>query len=325
MLISPSSTTRKRGFTLIELLVVIAIIAILIALLLPAVQQAREAARRSTCKNNMKQLGLALHNYHDAYFTFPIGAQNPMSKPNWRVGILPFLDQAPLYNQLNINGGFQAGCGSTSTYGYTFSGNDVLVGLFLPVFGCPSSAQDHNGTSGCNYNRGMQHDYVGLAGVTPDPGSPGSNCSGTITYGIYCDNGMLRPNETTKMRDVTDGTSNTIIVAEQSGRVAGADRRANYHGGWAGINQAGKASSFTSTAFGAGTTTLQFSINYDASSSTLGTGSYYHANTALNSFHEGGIHVLMTDSAVRFVSENIDFGLLSKLVARADGEVVGEF
>src|ERR1700743_3589678 len=90
-----------RGFTLIELLVVIAIIAVLIALLLPAVQQAREAARRSQCKNNLKQIGLALHNYADASKTFPIGQQAANSKANWRVGLFPYLDQAPLFNAIN--------------------------------------------------------------------------------------------------------------------------------------------------------------------------------------------------------------------------------
>src|SRR4051812_34956396 len=90
---------RRRGFTLIELLVVIAIIAVLIALLLPAVQQAREAARRTQCKNNLKQIGLALHNYHDTYDQFPLGVLN---KLNWRVSVLPMLDQAPAYNQLSF-------------------------------------------------------------------------------------------------------------------------------------------------------------------------------------------------------------------------------
>ncbi|HBL46986.1 MAG TPA: prepilin-type cleavage/methylation domain-containing protein, partial [Planctomycetaceae bacterium] len=113
---------NRRGFTLIELLVVIAIIAILIALLLPAVQQAREAARRSTCKNNMKQMGLALHNYHDIYSSFPIGAQSNYTKPNWRIAILPQMDQAPAFNQLNFNGYF---------YG-TFTNNTVLSTLRVP-------------------------------------------------------------------------------------------------------------------------------------------------------------------------------------------------
>ena len=102
---------RKRGFTLIELLVVIAIIAILIALLLPAVQQAREAARRSQCKNNMKQIGLALHNYHDVFTTFPIGGLKNSRGPNWRVGLLPYMDQAPAYNQVSFASSFWAHSG----------------------------------------------------------------------------------------------------------------------------------------------------------------------------------------------------------------------
>ncbi|MFG0295400.1 MAG: DUF1559 domain-containing protein, partial [Maioricimonas sp. JB045] len=108
-------TSRRRGFTLIELLVVIAIIAILVALLLPAVQQAREAARRSQCKNNLKQIGLALHNYHDTHGSFPPGyiaryvsATDPASAETgpgfaWGTMILPFLDQSPTYNQLNFS------------------------------------------------------------------------------------------------------------------------------------------------------------------------------------------------------------------------------
>jgi len=119
---------KQRGFTLIELLVVIAIIAILIALLLPAVQQAREAARRTQCRNNMKQLGLALHNYHDAFTTFPIGTQWS-DDPNWRIGILPYLDQAPLYNSLNLSSGFMAHNGMGS--------NDILYDVELNAYVCP--------------------------------------------------------------------------------------------------------------------------------------------------------------------------------------------
>ncbi len=143
---------RKRAFTLIELLVVIAIIAILIALLLPAVQQAREAARRSTCKNNMKQLGLALHNYHDVFNTFPIGQQPGNTRPNWRVGILPYMDQAPLYNQLDmVSGDFASP--------YT-APNDVLAGLIVAVYACPSSPLDPTSTApGNNGDRGQAHHY----------------------------------------------------------------------------------------------------------------------------------------------------------------------
>ena len=102
-----ASRPKKSAFTLIELLVVIAIIAILIALLLPAVQQAREAARRSQCKNNLKQFGLALHNYHDTFSMFPIGGTGDRDyrpRVSWQVRVLPFLDQAPLYNQIDMAG-----------------------------------------------------------------------------------------------------------------------------------------------------------------------------------------------------------------------------
>src|SRR6056297_1446776 len=102
----------KRGFTLIELLVVIAIIAILVALLLPAVQQAREAARRSSCKNNLKQLGLAMHNYHDVHDCFPLGM---VHRINWRVSILPYLEQSTIFNQLDFNESFQGNNPSVNT------------------------------------------------------------------------------------------------------------------------------------------------------------------------------------------------------------------
>ena len=136
-----SPQTPKRGFTLIELLVVIAIIAVLIALLLPAVQQAREAARRSQCKNNMKQVGLAFHNYHDTMRVFPYGvAWN--DAPNWRVMLMPYLDQAPLYNSLGGvktgNGFWSHSPGSGATIGYG-SSNDAIRNLVLNVYACPSS------------------------------------------------------------------------------------------------------------------------------------------------------------------------------------------
>ena len=123
------SKCRQRGFTLIELLVVIAIIAVLIALLLPAVQQAREAARRTQCKNNLKQIGLALHNYHDTMLTFPFagtvgadvvnGATTGPNGFNWRFFILPYIDQGPLYNQvsaLNLQGTACYGCSTSAAW-----------------------------------------------------------------------------------------------------------------------------------------------------------------------------------------------------------------
>ncbi len=155
-----SNRVRRRAFTLIELLVVIAIIAILIALLLPAVQQAREAARRSTCKNNMKQIGLALHNYHDTHRVFPYAsshqgracttARSILNHKGWLM-LLPFIDQAPLYNKFNfsIAASTSAVSGTGTVVGVPGTGNenDFVVSREIPVFTCPSSTGEYNGAS----------------------------------------------------------------------------------------------------------------------------------------------------------------------------------
>ncbi len=325
------SNRSKRGFTLIELLVVIAIIAILIALLLPAVQQAREAARRSTCKNNMKQIGLALHNYHDVYNTFPVGAL-PGNRPNWRFGLLPSIDQAPLYNQMNISGHWASGCNSSSTYGQQYSNTNLtLVSLKVPVFQCPSSPLDPNNSSGsmCNYDQLQCHDYVGISGATPDPASSTTVCSTGASYGVYCNNGLLVPARNFRFRDITDGSSNTIIVAEQSGSVGGNDWRTNYHGGWRGWSSSGDVVTRTGAHHVSGVTTVAFSIyaksGQSGGSAVPRSNSAYSGNTILNSYHTGGIHILLGDGAVKFISENLDFLTLRQLCTRNDGQVVGEF
>jgi len=191
--------SRRRAFTLIELLVVIAIIAVLIALLLPAVQQAREAARRSQCKNNLKQLGLALHNYHDVHLTFPLGGHTHYFWPGWRVAILPYIDQAPLFNQLTLsqpttNAGFASKRNDTNSLG-GYGGNfAVLAGLALPIYKCPSSALDSNNNSTSpqlhNAERGQTHDYVGVMGaaISTDIGVAGK-CSSDLRV---CPKSLLR-------------------------------------------------------------------------------------------------------------------------------------
>ena len=326
---------RDKGFTLIELLVVIAIIAILIALLLPAVQQAREAARRSQCKNNMKQMGLALHNYHDVFNKFPLGELD-RGRGNWKVRILPYVDQAPLYNQLSFNtGNFTAAGGMLS----------VLSGTIVTVFNCPSSPLATTGLSGGNANssqNAQNHDYTGIMGAYPDPAGRSGECTINYYSGGVCKNGLLRVNQVSAIRDNTDGTSNTILVGEQSGDVARQDMRANYWGGWMGtywgmdglnigadVVAQGSASSYP---IGSGCTTLRYSPNTDqgkATASTCVTGSGcqapYAYNVPLNSYHEGGIHALMADGAVRFVSENINITTYLQLGTRDDGNVVGEF
>lgn len=332
------SKSMRSGFTLVELLVVIAIIAVLVALLLPAVQQAREAARRSQCQNNLKQLGLALHNYHDTNGTFPIGAQFPRHKGNWRSRILPFLDQAPLYNQLSsveptANSGYTSmqNVGQTPKYTGVYA---VLSGLKLAVYLCPSSAVDPNGDQESpamnNAEFGLLHDYVGIAGAGPDPGgrAVGQVCSADLgnSRGIICENGLLVPNGVTRMRDVVDGTSNTLIVAEQSGVINGRDYSANYEGGWNGwYNSADRPAKVTSTDFfGAAVTTLRYAINLKSSPQNGANITYGH-NTIINSFHAGGTYGLLADGSVRFLSENMNRDTMLRLGAKDDGQVLGEF
>jgi prepilin-type N-terminal cleavage/methylation domain-containing protein len=353
----------RRGFTLIELLVVIAIIAVLIALLLPAVQQAREAARRSQCQNNLKQIGLALHNYHDVFNSFPIGSRygtiydqaGTKNAVNWRASILPQLEQGNIYNKLNFNtGNFSAGTAAASAYS---GGNEFLRGLVVPLYRCPSSAlelfpssyYDNAGTlkqqtaTGGGFNnpgQGMGIHYVGIQGVAPalawDPnnttrGSGYDDCA----HGWSCRQGMLAVNENRNISAATDGTSNTIIDSEQSGlsySAGGAppsDRTSNYMGGWMGARRdyilTDTASCRTSPRdhWQTGTTCIRHPPN--SRIADAGNAHPYRNNTVINSFHTGGIFVLLTDGSGRFVSDNIDFQTLKKLGARDDGQPVGEF
>ena len=170
---------HRIGFTLVELLVVITIIAVLIALLLPAVQAAREASRRMQCGNHCKQIGLALHNYHNTFSTFPIGSRSGgvASKSrvaygtNWRTSILAFLEQQPLVDRLNFETG--SFCGSSEN---PFNGgNEVLKRLSVPIYKCPSSTLTPFGEepSAKNPNGALMHDYVGVSGAYPDPAGRG--------------------------------------------------------------------------------------------------------------------------------------------------------
>ncbi|MES2790312.1 MAG: DUF1559 domain-containing protein [Planctomycetota bacterium] len=328
---------KKRGFTLIELLVVIAIIAVLIALLLPAVQQAREAARRTQCKSQLKQIGLAIHNYHDTHSKYPPGAiygTLPTGCPlcagtNWRTFILPYIDQATVYNKLNFTGGSFSAFAS-----YPFNnGNQILAKLIIPVFKCPTSPWDplSNPTNASNDQGGQMHDYVGISGAYPDPAPTprASVCSPQLSHGFFCNNGTLSPGEAFNIRDMTDGASNTMVVAEQSGAmlVGGVktDVRSNYTSGWPGSSLPNSVPTLVSGSnmFYNGLTTVKYAINTQAVVSPFSDTSY-RANTVINSYHVGGIHALLGDGSVRFLSENMNFTNLLSLASKNDGTVLSE-
>ncbi|MEW4565794.1 DUF1559 domain-containing protein [Bremerella sp. JC770] len=318
-----TSQNRNRshtGFTLVELLVVIAIIGVLVALLLPAVQQAREAVRRISCNNNMKQLGLALHNYHDTFGAFPPGNYSMSSSgqyngANWRVMVLPFIEQSALHDQLDFTARFD---------GDDLTGNEILSELIVPGMLCPSSALDpFSDPHGRNDDRAMNINYVGISGGAPSTTQPNVgyiDCG----YGWFANNGLLLTNQATKMRDATDGTSNTMIVTEQSGLTDGLERTANYRGGWHGASSAETADSSTcNKVWFAGTTTVRYNPNYDII--TAGNSYQYRHNTVLNSFHPGGVNMMHGDGSTRFVADTIELETLKRLAVRNDGEVLNEY
>src|SRR5436189_303972 len=227
---SPMSVrTRLRpsrgGFTLIELLVVIAIIAILIALLLPAVQQAREAARRTGCRNNLKQIGLALHNYHDVFNRFPnmvmayrggtdyySGCQTWVVSRGWawRVQILPQIDQTPVYNALDLQNYSQAGGACTANTSMATPAQTSAAGIakntLMPAYICPSDSSDVNlfgGEKPTNYTAAVRS----RADANHSDIASSASVIATNDLGIITRQG-------TNMKDIKDGSSNTICVGE---------------------------------------------------------------------------------------------------------------
>jgi prepilin-type N-terminal cleavage/methylation domain-containing protein len=308
----------RKGFTLIELLVVIAIIAVLIALLLPAVQQAREAARRTQCKNNMKQLGLALHNYESSFTCWPIGSFTPLaSVPNWRLQIFPYFDQGALYAQMDFTQSFAANATTTNT--------TALSRRILSAYVCPSSPLDPCANLGNNTTGQQVPMYIGVSGSYPDVA--GRTVGSSSNYGgFYTNNGMLLHNELTRMRDAVDGTSNVMMVAEQSGRIGTQDIRSGYYGGYTGTSFTGAITSANPAgkdSWSTGLTGVQYRIN--SPTTAAGSNSPYDANTVINSFHTGGVHGLLADGSVRFISENMDFNVLLNLCSRNDSIPMGDF
>jgi prepilin-type N-terminal cleavage/methylation domain-containing protein len=328
------SRRRLRGFTLIELLVVIAIIAILIALLLPAVQQAREAARRSQCKNNLKQIGLALHNYHEALSVMPYstsnvgqcqGANTLVTNHRGWLYLLPYLDQAPLYNQFNFsqatgnrnpNGAILAGGGALipTMPGGTIT-NALLAQNQIQVLLCPSDnggkmygpASTSYGTGGTNTAR-TSYDFVVAQGNGCTPWL-NENMSTRAAFGV---------GSTSRLTDIKDGSSNTTLVSETTLEV-----QDGVAPSWACAQHVGLGIQFA-------TPPNLFINNWRCCTwqSPPNTNNRYGALGewgSPGSLHVGGLHVLMGDGAVRFVSENIASTTRDNLARINDGNPVGEF
>ncbi|MFO0864487.1 MAG: DUF1559 domain-containing protein [Gemmataceae bacterium] len=302
----------RQGFTLIELLVVIAIIAVLIALLVPAVQKVREAAARAQCQNNLKQIGLALHGYHDVYKRFPMGQRGPsVANANWRVEVFPYLEQGPLYATINKNDVYNSA---------------ALKNLVLSVYKCPSSAlPDTQPASWVTWWANNNHQvpsYQGIMGAQPDPTGTTSPIYPSNYGGWWSNNGMLVMNQQFGFKDCTDGSSNTIIVAEQSAAVGTNDYRNGYYSPWGSCTQGQPVGSLAANQDMWG---MSLScVAYASNSKTAGAGASmsYGGNTILNSYHTGGINVAFLDGSIRFITDSIAFPDFQRLCVRNDGQIV---
>lgn len=327
----PANPLRnRRGFTLIELLVVIAIIAVLIALLLPAVQQAREAARRSTCKNNLKQVGLALHNYHETHGVFPFAAASVSlgysgdsaevkNVKGW-TQLLPYIDQAPLYENLDFNAAMgERNAGGGTIINTAVGGNDQWVSKKLEVLLCPSEgagefylgADSTYGISATSASNGLYgaktcYDFSILYGSWPYRWGTQSPSSRRL-FGVE---------SYSRFRDCTDGTSNTVAIVETTLDVDDGDgQKWGYvsHVG-VGVDLAGgrHINDFECCAW----RTPPYAQRQPGRLGEWGTA---------GSQHTGGCHILLGDGSVRFISENIDNTTRQRLASISDGQVIGEF
>jgi len=331
---------RSRGFTLIELLVVIAIIAILIALLLPAVQQAREAARRTQCKNNLKQLGLALHNYHDVYSIFPMSTnsdasldagdfptplnQRLMNHRGW-LGVLPYIEQNAMYSALNLSlptGSYNRAGSPTipAPAGDPFTnGNGQHVARALTAFQCPSDPSATHWLGGsANYQISTAAQAAGMFPALSNYDFSVERYSNSMTLWskrTKTTRRMFGLQSNSTMRDIADGTSNVAMIIEGTREVKN------------GVGATWGFSKWVSN----GIDLASDKINYWpccpwwATPDTDVKPGRTRNWGAAGSSHTGGCQITLADGSVRFLSENINYTIQQRLAFIDDGNVLGEF
>ena len=305
---SVHNSARRRAFTLIELLVVIAIIAILVALLLPAVQQAREAARRTACKNNLKQIGLALQNYHDVHSAFPPGwiAVNAFGFPSahdgysgigWAAMILPQMEQDNAWRLFNPRASLIDPV------------NTAFIRVQMPSYKCPSDPQPEffdlveEGGSAV-LARAPIANYVGSFGTEDLHGCENAPGNAPVTRTGQCiGDGYFFHNSKVRIADVTDGGSNTFIVGERR-----TNRQLSWYSTWPGM----------------------FAEAEEAFQRVLGVADHKPNDPHLHfddfsSHHTGGAQFCLGDGSVRFISNSISEVVYKSLATVSGGEIVGEF
>jgi prepilin-type N-terminal cleavage/methylation domain-containing protein len=333
---------RRSGFTLVELLVVIAIIGILVALLLPAVQSAREAARRMQCSNNLKQMGLALHNYENAHGAFPCGSLMGRPKtwswgPAWGMAILPYAEQTNLLSSLDATG-VKAADGA-GHIGLIYQGRNEyngqrLAGVGIPYLFCPSSPLPKfvlTGTTIPGPKGAASPTYTAVAGaidhrttINKESESDPHKHKGRRSAGGV----LVGGNTFNTFGDISDGASNTILLAEQSDycvTASGAkvDCRSDFgHSFMMGAvdpEYAGNDDRWFNT------TSVRYAINTKSWETPWVGNEYYACNRPIQSAHSGGAMVLRGDGSVIFLSENIALQTLYDLSNRNDGHAIGAY
>jgi prepilin-type N-terminal cleavage/methylation domain-containing protein/prepilin-type processing-associated H-X9-DG protein len=338
----PQPPPRRRGFTLIELLVVIAIIAVLIGLLLPAVQKVREAANRMKCQNNLKQLGLSLHNYHDANGRLPPGrrslgntegaaittyAPDPVVyNLHGLVLLLPYIEQDNLYRQWNPNAasgdflgsqlGYPVGNAVLASPNAVAGGNAALAATKIPLLLCPSDPGDPAIAPSPYYSPDLGTTGIRAAKTSYDFIS---QCQGVGYYNYWSHASlgtryMFGENSTTRLTDVTDGTSNTLAMGEQTLALYNGVTSGWAYCGWVsvGIDPVGN----WNTTYPAQGLNIW---NYNGRELPAGERATWY-NAA--SLHPGGVNFVFADGSVHFISQDIDVPSLTYLSRMADGMVI---